>query len=196
MNWLDGVLVAIIAISALISLVRGFVKEVLSLAVWIAAVWVSVRYTEALAVYAQPYIGSPTLRLIAAFASLFIATLLIGALVNYLAAVLVGRTGLTGTDRAVGVVFGGLRGVVIVALLVLLAGLTAVPREVWWQNSLLTTRLRPLVCRVGVEGWLADFDVRRPVVGDAVNPDGTPAARYWREYCAANPASSEDGAAK
>ncbi len=196
MNWLDGVLIAIITVSALISLMRGFIKEVLSLAVWVAAVWLSVRYSEALAVYAQPYIGSPILRLIVAFASLFIATLLIGALVNYLASVLVGRTGLTGTDRAVGVVFGGLRGVVIVALLVLLAGLTAVPREAWWQESLLTTRLRPLVCRVGVEGWLSDFDVRRPVVGDAVNPEGTSAAGYWRAYCAASSASSDDEAAE
>lgn len=191
MNWLDGVLIAIIAISALISLVRGFVKEVLSLVVWVAAFWISVRYTEALAAYGEAYIGSPTIRLVVAFAVLFVSTLLVGALLNYLASVLVGRTGLTGTDRSLGVVFGGLRGVFIVALLVLLAGLTAVPRETWWQRSLLTTRLRPVVCELGVERWLANFDVRRPIVGDKVNPEGTPAARYWREYCALE-SSGED----
>jgi len=183
MNWLDGILLAVIVISALISLVRGFVREVLSLVVWVAAFWVSVRYTEALAAYAQPYLASPTLRLIAAFAVLFIATLLVGALLNYMASVLVLKTGLSGTDRALGVVFGGLRGLLIVALLVLLAGLSAVPRESWWQRSLLTTQLRPWVCAVGVNGWLTGFHVRQPVVGESVNAEGSRVTGYWREYC-------------
>lgn len=192
MNWLDAVLIGIIAVSALISLVRGFVREVLSLATWIAAFLLSVRYTEALAVYAEPYISSPTIRLVAAFAALFIATLVVGGLLNYMASVLVGRTGLSGTDRSLGLVFGGLRGLLIVALLVLMAGLTAVPRESWWQRSLLTTQLRPWVCAVGVDGWLGNFDLRSPVVADEVNPEGTAAADYWAAYCA-EPSGDAEG---
>jgi hypothetical protein len=47
----------------------------------------------------------------------------------------------------------------------------------------LTTQLRPWVCAVGVDGWLANFDLRSPVVPDEVNPEGTAAAAYWAEYC-------------
>lgn len=183
MNWLDLVCLGVIAVSAMISLVRGFVREVLSVVVWVAAFWLSLRYAQTLAVYGQAYIDSPTIRLVAAFAALFILTLLVGALVNYLAGVLVGRTGLSGTDRALGVVFGGLRGVLILGVLVLAAGLTALPRETWWRSSVMTSWLTPWVCTVGVDQWLDGLAVTPPVVGDSDPVEGTPAAAYWREFC-------------
>lgn len=188
MNWVDYVILAIIAISALISLVRGFVREVISILVWIAAFWLAILFARPLAAVLVDYIESPTLQVVVSFTVIFVGTLLVGALVNYLAGFLVGKTGLSGTDRALGVVFGAGRGLIIVALLVLALGLTTMPREAWWRQSVLIGYLQPMVCRVGVSEWLADFVVYTPVVQGA--DSGRPAADYWREFCGGATASA------
>lgn len=141
---LDIVIVAIIALSAVISLVRGFVKEAFSLAVWVLAFWISWSFFRDLEVPLRDWITSPTARLGIAFALLLIATLTVGGLVNYLIIQLVERTGMSGTDRLVGMVFGAARGVLLVAVLVLLAGLTPMPRETWWLESSLVSYFEEL----------------------------------------------------
>ncbi|WP_448672039.1 CvpA family protein, partial [Escherichia coli] len=83
------------------------------------------------------YIQTPSARIIAACALLFIATLLLGALVNYLIGELIRVTGLSGTDRFLGMVFGGARGVLLVVLLVGLLSLAPVQQDPWWQQSVL-----------------------------------------------------------
>ena len=70
-------------------------------------------------------------------ATLFVVTLVITALVNRLAGTLVTKTGLTGTDRMIGMIFGVARGVIIVCVLVLLAGMTTIPQDPWWGESVL-----------------------------------------------------------
>ena len=123
MSWLDLVIIGIILISALISLVRGFVKESISLVSWI------------LAELLLPYVESPTIRTGVAFSVLFVSTLIVGAIVNFMASQMVSKTGLSGTDKTLGMVFGAARGILIVTLMVLLAGLTPMPEETWWQDS-------------------------------------------------------------
>ena len=182
MNWLDYAILAVIAVSVVISLIRGFVREVISLVVWVAAFWVGIRYSDNLAVHLSDYIASPTMQLGAAFTALFVATLIIGAVINYVAGQLVGRTGLTGTDRYIGMIFGLARGVVVVAVLVLAAGLTALPRESWWQESVLVAQFQPWVCEIGVREWLDDLMVYAPLADDP-DLDGTPAPEYWQEFC-------------
>lgn len=135
MAWLDIVILAIILLSALISLVRGFVREAFSLAVWVLAFWVSWSFFRDLEVPLQAWIESPTVRLGVAFAALMIATLVVGGLVNFLIIQLVERSGMAGSDRLIGMVFGAARGVLLVAVLVLLAGLTPMPEEDWWLES-------------------------------------------------------------
>lgn len=183
MNWLDYVFIGIIVVSVAISLMRGFIHEVLSIVVWIAAFWISMHFARQLASSLEGYLHSPTLRLVLAFAGLFIAVLVLGGLVSYLAGTLVGKTGLSGTDRLLGMVFGGLRGVLIVGLLVLLAGLTSVPRENWWQASVLATHFRPWVCSVGVGQWLQGLRYYSPIAARDAPVTGTPLQEYWREYC-------------
>ncbi len=135
MSWLDLVIIGIILISALISLVRGFVKESISLVSWILAGFIAFRYFSALAELLLPYVESPTIRTGVAFSVLFVSTLIVGAIVNFMASQMVSKTGLSGTDKTLGMVFGAARGILIVTLMVLLAGLTPMPEETWWQDS-------------------------------------------------------------
>ena len=78
----------------------------------------------------------PSLRVAIAFAALFFLMLLLCGIVFRMAGLVVEKTGMSGTDRTLGIVFGVLRGVVIVGLLVLLAGLTPLPGDPWWSQSL------------------------------------------------------------
>ncbi len=135
MNWFDFILVGVIGVSALISLMRGFVQEALSLVVWILAFWVALSFTEPVQGLLAGYIESPTGQVAVAFAGLFLLTLLLGGMVNHLVSGLVARTGLSGTDRLLGMLFGAARGALLVAVLVLVAGLTTIPQEDWWQDS-------------------------------------------------------------
>ena len=151
MAWLDIVILVIILLSALISLVRGFVREAFSLAVWVLAFWVSWSFFRDLEVPLQGWITSPTARLGIAFAVLMIATLAVGGLVNFLIIQLVELTGMSGTDRLIGMVFGAARGVLLVAVLVLLAGLTSLPKEEWWLASALVAYFQELAF------WLRDM---------------------------------------
>ena len=137
MIWVDYVLLGVIAISALISIVRGFFREAMALIGWVAAVWVVVTFTEPVSALFADQLSVPSMRLAVAAATLFVATLVTSGLIVFLIGKLVDKTGLSGTDRALGVVFGAARGVVIVALLVLLAGLTQLPGDSWWRQSVL-----------------------------------------------------------
>ncbi|MCP4492838.1 MAG: CvpA family protein [Gammaproteobacteria bacterium] len=135
MSWLDLAIIGIILVSTLISLVRGFIKESISLASWVMAGFIAFRYFASLAEMLLPYIESPTLRTGSAFSILFVSTLIIGAIINFMASQMVSRTGLSGTDKTLGMVFGAARGVLIVTMVVLLFGLTPMPSEPWWQDS-------------------------------------------------------------
>ena len=135
MNWVDFVILGIIGISVAVSLLRGFTREAFSLAGWIIAFWVALTFSDKLAALLTSMISVPSARLAVAFAALFLTTLFLAGLVNYLAVQLIKRTGLSGTDRMVGIFFGLARGCLIVAILVLLGGLTPLPQDPWWDES-------------------------------------------------------------
>jgi len=136
MIWVDYAILAVVLISAFVSLLRGFVREALSLVGWVLAFWVAVRFSPNLSGVIGDAIAEPTLRVITAFVGLFVATLVVTGVINYFATQLVQRTGLTGTDRMIGVVFGILRGSLLIGVLVLLAGLSSLPQDPWWRDSL------------------------------------------------------------
>lgn len=137
MEWIDYAIIALIALSIIVSLVRGFVKEALSLGVWIAAFIIASQFYLELAAYFTR-IEDTMVRNGVAVAVLFITTLVVGALITYFISQLVQKTGLSGTDRVLGSVFGALRGVLIVsALLFAVDTFTPMAENSWWQNSLL-----------------------------------------------------------
>ncbi|MFT6388837.1 MAG: membrane protein required for colicin V production [Cellvibrionaceae bacterium] len=137
-NWADWAIIAILAISSLISLRRGFVKEALSLAIWIVALAVASLFSPKLAPLLAVYIEAPSIQQMAAFASLFVATLLVGGAVNYLLSTLIKATGLSGTDRLLGVLFGLVRALIVVMVILLYAPkLIPLYEDSWWQQSAL-----------------------------------------------------------
>ena len=139
MIWVDWVILAIFGISALISLLRGFVREALSLAGWVVAFFVAKAFYEPFAELLVDHIETNSLRLGVAWVSIFVVTLVIAGIINYMVGRMVDAAGLSGTDRLLGMIFGALRGVLIVALIVLgLKQFTPVPKDEWWgQSSLL-----------------------------------------------------------
>lgn len=151
MVWVDLLIVGIIALSAVISLFRGFVKESISLATWLLAGTLAVRYMDVMAGLLENSIPSITLRMAAAFAIIFIVTLIVGAIVNFIVSQLVSKTGLGGTDKMLGMVFGLARGVLIIVLMLLLASLTPMPQETWWKESLLIEHF------ASISVWVREF---------------------------------------
>ena len=145
MNWLDLTIIGVVLLFAIIGIVRGFIREVLSLASWILAFWAAFSFADPISNMFTSYIDAPVLRIIAAFAALFVGTLLLLTIVSYFIHKLVSVRGIRGTDRVLGGLFGGLKGAVIIAALMLLAYETVLPQEEWWRTSLLADHFQPLV---------------------------------------------------
>lgn len=153
-HWADIVILAIIGVSALVSVFRGFLREMLSLLAWVLAFWVALTFTPLLAPWLAGLVEVPSIRFILAFAALFVLTLLSVSLAGYLIVKVMGKTGLTGTDRMLGLLFGLARGGVIVLVLVLLAGLTRLPQDPWWHEAGLVGHFQQAA--IQVRGYLPD----------------------------------------
>ena len=145
MFWPDYAIIAVIAVSVLVGALRGFIKEVFSLAVWAAAFLVAYHFAGDVADLMADAVTLPSARTAMGFAGLFIAVLLVGGLVNYLLGRLVETTGLSGTDRLLGGVFGAARGLALVVAVLLVSGFTPIPADPWWKDSATIQRLMPLV---------------------------------------------------
>lgn len=150
----DWVILAILLISTSISFVRGFVKEALSLATWVAAIIIARLFANQLAALLVDYIEVHSIRLIASYIMLIVSSLVVGAMVNHLVCELVKMTGLSGTDRFFGMFFGFARGAVVV--LVTVAGLYylgAVEGDRWWNDSILIPQIVKTIEWLGPVLW-------------------------------------------
>lgn len=169
--WIDWVIIALIAVSTLISLKRGFVKEALSLVTWVAAFILARTFHPQMQSLLESTVETPMVRLIAAFAILFFGTLIIGAIINNMISHLVRATGLTATDRVLGMGFGLLRGVVVVIVAIALTRYTPLSDDTWWRTSIMIERLAV------VEDWsrrtLGDEFGRLLGPASSSEPDGT-----------------------
>ncbi|MAT50798.1 MAG: colicin V production CvpA [Porticoccaceae bacterium] len=152
MNWADWTILAILGLSVLIGLIRGLVREALSLLVWVLAFFAATLFYAQGATWFDGLMETPSLRYISAWLVIFVGVLIVGSLVNYVIGYLVETTGLSGTDRLLGMVFGALRGIVVVmALVILVPGVLPVSEDQWWQDS----KLIPYFMRF--EDWAVDI---------------------------------------
>lgn len=145
MSWPDYAILGVIAISVLVGALRGFIKEVFSLLVWSVAFLVAYHFSGDVAALMEDSVTLPSARTAMGFTGLFVAVLLVGGLMNYLLGRLVETTGLSGTDRMLGGVFGAARGLALVVAVLLVAGFTPIPADPWWKESQTIKRLLPLV---------------------------------------------------
>lgn len=162
MTGIDWVIAAVVVLSMLTGLKRGLIAEAVSLAKWLAAFIIAKVFSGPLALLLAPHVSPPSLRVPAAFTSLFVATLVVGGLMGRLLEALVQATGLTGTDRLLGLMFGGIRGVFIwVIVLGVLSRTTSMSDDPWWKESQLIPPL--MECDVWVNtayAWVSDWVIR------------------------------------
>lgn len=159
MSAVDWVFLAIIGVSALFGLMRGFVGVVASLIAWVLAAWTAFRFGGAvgawLAAPAPPGPGA----LVAGYALGFVGVLVTVGLLSMLIRRALQSAGLSGVDRWLGLVFGTARGVFIASALVLLLSFTSIPRGAQWQRSALAPLLEPMAG--SMRAWLPDWAAAR-----------------------------------
>lgn len=134
MNELDALILVVIGLSAVLGAVRGMLTEVLSLLLWVAALWVTVTMGDNVTAQLLD-IDTPLLRAIAGYAGTFVVIMLVGNLLIWGLRSLLHGVGLSGTDRALGAGFGVARGMAVVVAGVLLASFTPMPSTALWQSA-------------------------------------------------------------
>ena len=148
MTYLDLGIIIIGVISILVGLMRGFVREVLSIITWVAAIWLGINFYAMVGEYFKGTIEVELFRNVAGFAAIFFTVLLICSLISYLVNKLITKTGIKGTDRVLGSVFGIFRGVLIVVLLLLIGRSINLQENDTWKESQLIGYFEPLVEKV------------------------------------------------
>ena len=144
LNWADIFILTVVGISALLSLLRGLVKEVLSLVGWVAACWIAFRWSGPAGTVLAASLGvPPSVRTAIGFLALLVGVLFAFGFLNFLIGKLLAATGLSATDRLLGVLFGIGRGLAIITVLVMYAGVAQLPQDPWWRQSMFLPRLEP-----------------------------------------------------
>lgn len=152
MTVFDYVVIAILGLSILLSVVRGLVREVLALLAWVVAFVAANFFAGPLAALLPSGIANVEVRLLVGFGVAFVVVLLSMSLLALSASRLVKNVGLGVEDRVLGGVFGLARGMLVIMVLVLLAGLTSLPKQPVWRQALLSKPLESFAGRVKV--WL------------------------------------------
>ena len=148
MTGFDFVVLGVLGVSVVLGLIRGLLKEVLSLAAYafafVAAIWWGPRVADWLA----SWITQSFLRMTLAYVGVFIAVLLSIGMVNMTLSALIDKTGLTPADHGLGAVFGLARGILFVLLFVTLAGFTPLPEEPWWKQAMFSKQVVGVVQQI------------------------------------------------
>lgn len=158
MTVFDYTVLTIVGLSVIYSVMRGMVREVLSILGWLAAFYVGRIYTGQLAPLMPIEIPTEGLRILAAFLVLFLATLLVATLLAIAISAILKKIGLGWFDRLFGAVFGLLRGLLIVCIMVFLAGLTELPKDARWKNAMFSSPIEALV--ISMLPWLPEGIVK------------------------------------
>lgn len=143
--WVDVAITTVVALSVVTGIFRGFVKELISLGVWVLAFWFAMTYSHIAGSWFEPYIADKTASTAVGFVLVLVATLIAGAIINGIISHILHRSGLSGIDRILGGGFGFVRGVFIVSLLMLVFKMTSLPVDEYRNKSVLYAQFDPLV---------------------------------------------------
>ena len=152
MTAFDYAVLTVISASVLLGLWRGVVSEILALAAWLVAFLVVGAEVSAVAGRLTGQIADPGMRLAAAYVLVFVGVLLVFAIARMLISLMLKAAGLGLLDRLLGAAFGVLRGMLVVLVAVLVAGMTTLPKADWWRDALLAPPLETAV--IAAKPWL------------------------------------------
>jgi len=133
--WIDFVIIGIIAISFIKGFLRGFRIEAFSLLFWVLAIAIGFGFCHEFSAYFDTLFKLPIAKLVAAFVSLILITRLIGMIIRFLLGAIIKKSQLFFIDRLTGMIVGLINGLVLVLIMTLLAGLSNLPKELWWTQS-------------------------------------------------------------
>jgi membrane protein required for colicin V production len=145
MTAFDYCVIAIVGISVLLSVMRGAVRELISLAGWVTAFMVANYFAEPFAPNLPSAVPGESLRMVLAFSILFLLTLLTMGFIAMLASSVTRKAGLGFADRFLGSLFGLARGLLVIMVIVLAGGLTSLPQEPFWRKAVLSAPLESAV---------------------------------------------------
>jgi membrane protein required for colicin V production len=137
----DFVLLAILGLSALLGLVRGLLKEVLSLVAYALAFLASVWWGPSISDWLNTWISQSIARMAIGYAGIFFTVLFGVGFINMTLHALLKKTGLTPADHGLGAMFGLLRGALFILVLITLAGYTPLPNEIWWKEAMFSKQV-------------------------------------------------------
>ena len=144
----DYVVLAIVGLSVIFSVWRGAIREVFALVAWIAAFFAAQAFAGMLAAYLPDSISNASIRVLSGFVIVFLIVLIVTGVVAILLSKVVRAVGLGPVDRGIGAIFGLLRGMLVVLVLVLLCGLTSAPRHQVWRDAMLSPPLEAMAVSV------------------------------------------------
>jgi membrane protein required for colicin V production len=159
MTAFDYAVIGVIAASLLLGWWRGVVGEVLALAAWVAAFIAAKLFAATVAVWLPERVVGQEIRLIVAWVVVIVGVLLLFAIARYLIKLLLKAVGLGWLDRLLGASFGILRGLLIVLVIVMVAGLTPLPKTTWWTEAMLSPPLETVV--IAAKPWMPQELARR-----------------------------------
>lgn len=150
-----GILLTII-VSVIISLLRGFVKESLSLVTWVAAAFIALNYSSIFADSFSSFVTNDSVRVLLSLVAIFILVLLTGTFINHTLSYIINKTGLSPYDKVFGVCFGLLRAILIISLVVLFLRHTSLVHQSLWRTSMFIPHFSELA------KWLASLGFFNP----------------------------------
>lgn len=152
MTVFDWAIVGVVALSVLLAFVRGITRELVALVAWVVGLIAAITLSPTVGGWLPELGGEPAVRYLIAFAVILIAALMAGAFVAWPLRSFIRKAGLGFVDRFLGALFGIARGFAVVVAFTLVAGLTTLPRQDWWQNSALAPNL--VVAALSLKPWL------------------------------------------
>ncbi len=150
MIWIDYAIIGLVGIYLIIGLARGGSKEILSLLSWFLSLGVGWSFALEFSGFLQTAIAHPIARMAASFASLIIITRIFTSFIFFLMKEGIKTNRISFVDHFSGMLVGAIRGVVITAAMILLGGLTPLPKDSWWLESKLIPPFQTLAV------WIRD----------------------------------------